>query len=328
MAKKPEDLVVGGDILATARLMRDLDDEMPSAQKVLKKLYKHTGNAHIIGVTGAPGCGKSTLVDVITELLRKKRMTVGIIAIDPTSPFSGGAILGDRIRMQKHTLDEGVFIKSLATRGHHGGLSRSTIDIVNVMDSMGKDVIIIETVGVGQDETEVVKVAHTNAVVLVPGLGDDIQAIKAGILEIADIFVVNKSDREGADRTRSELEMMIEMKQYGDGEWKPKICNTVATSGESVDELLGFIDEHRRFIGTSEKKRAHRIRKATVELMEILKSKLLEKALDDLKEHDLFDKIVADISDRKKDPYSVVEKIVNHSFAFHLLNSRKKRDGK
>jgi LAO/AO transport system kinase len=328
MGKKPEDLVIGGDILAAARLMRDLDDEIPSAQSVLKKLYKHTGNAHIIGITGAPGGGKSTLVDVLTELMRKEGKSVGIVAIDPTSPFSGGAILGDRIRMQKHALDEGVFIKSLATRGHYGGLTRSTIDIVNVMDSMGKDVIIIETVGVGQDETEIVKVAHTNAVVLVPGLGDDIQAIKAGILEIADIFVINKSDREGADRTRTELEMMIEMKEYSDSEWKPQICQTVALSGAGIDDLLGRIEEHRKFISTSDKQRDHQIRKATVELMEILKSKLVEKAVDDLKAFGLFDKIVADISSKKKDPYSVVEKIVDHSFAFHLLNSGKKRGRK
>lgn len=328
MKKKAEDLVLDGDILAAAKLMRDLDDEIPSAQKILKKLYKHTGHAYIIGVTGAPGGGKSTLVDMVTERLRKKGKSVGIVAIDPTSPFTGGAILGDRIRMQKHALDEGVFIKSLATRGHHGGLTRSTIDIVNVMDSMGKDVVIIETVGVGQDETEIVKVAHTNAVVLVPGLGDDIQAIKAGIFEIADIFVINKSDREGADRARMELETMIEMKEYGDEEWKPKICNTVATNGDGIDGLLLYIEDHRQFLSNTEKKRAYQIRKATVELMEILKSKLLEKAVDDLKNHDLFDEIVNDISEKKKDPYSVVEKIVDHRFAIHLLNSRKKRDKK
>ncbi|NIS75846.1 MAG: methylmalonyl Co-A mutase-associated GTPase MeaB [Deltaproteobacteria bacterium] len=328
MKKKAEDLVLDGDILAAAKLMRDLDDEIPSAQKILKKLYKHTGHAYIIGVTGAPGGGKSTLVDMVTERLRKKGKSVGIVAIDPTSPFTGGAILGDRIRMQKHALDEGVFIKSLATRGHHGGLTRSTIDIVNVMDSMGKDVVIIETVGVGQDETEIVKVAHTNAVVLVPGLGDDIQAIKAGIFEIADIFVINKSDREGADRARMELETMIEMKEYGDEEWKPKICNTVATNGDGIDGLLLYIEDHRQFLSNTEIKRAYQIRKATVELMEILKSKLLEKAVDDLKNHDLFDEIVNDISEKKKDPYSVVEKIVDHRFAIHLLNSRKKRDKK
>jgi LAO/AO transport system kinase len=194
--------------------MRDLDDDIPSAQRTLKTLYRHTGRAYILGITGAPGAGKSTLVDCLTELLRQEGKTIGIVAVDPTSPFSGGAILGDRIRMQKHALDEGVFIKSLATRGHLGGLSQSTVDIVNVMDAMGKDVVIVETVGVGQDEVEIVKVAHTNLVIVVPGLGDDIQALKAGILEIADIFVVNKSDREGADRTKQELETMVSMNTY------------------------------------------------------------------------------------------------------------------
>ncbi len=209
--------VLSGDIQAAARLMRDLDDEIPSAHRTLKTLYRHTGRASHPGDHGAPGAGKSTLVDCLTDQLRREGKSVGIVAIDPTSPFSGGAILGDRIRMQKHTLDDGVFIKSLATRGHLGGLSKSTIDIVNVMDAMGKDVVIIETVGVGQDEVEIVKVAHTNLVLVVPGMGDDIQALKAGILEIADIFVVNKSDREGADRTKQELETMVSMNTYGEG---------------------------------------------------------------------------------------------------------------
>ncbi|HEY5996266.1 MAG TPA: methylmalonyl Co-A mutase-associated GTPase MeaB, partial [Candidatus Deferrimicrobiaceae bacterium] len=188
MTKALVDSIRSGDVRSAARLMRDLDDGLPAAQRLLRNLYKHTGRAFILGVTGAPGAGKSTLVDALTAVFRKMGKTVGIVAIDPTSPYSGGAILGDRIRMQQHCLDEGVFIKSLATRGHLGGLSRSTIDVVNVMDAMGKDVVIIETVGVGQDEVEIVRVAHTNLVVVVPGLGDDIQAIKAGILEIADIF--------------------------------------------------------------------------------------------------------------------------------------------
>jgi len=213
--------ILSGDIQAAARLMRDLDDEIPSAHRTLKTLYRHTGRAYLLGITGAPGSGKSTLVDCLTGHLRQEGKTVGIVAIDPTSPFSGGAILGDRIRMQKHTLDDGVFIRSLATRGHLGGLSKSTLDIVNVMDAMGKDVVIIETVGVGQDEVEIVKVVHTNLVLVVPGLGDDIQALKAGILEIADIFVVNKYDREGADRTKQELETMVSMNTYGEGSGCP-----------------------------------------------------------------------------------------------------------
>jgi len=300
--------------------MRDLDDEIPSAREAIKALYAHTARSHILGITGAPGGGKSTLVDVLTGRLRKEGKSVGIVAIDPSSPFSGGAILGDRIRMQKHALDEGVFIKSLATRGHLGGLSRSTIDIVNVMDAMGKDVVIIETVGVGQDETEVVKVAHTNMVVLVPGLGDDIQAIKAGILEIADIFIVNKADREGADRARRELEYVVEMKEYGADTWKPRVLETVAIRENGVDELLEVVKEHEEFIKRDGARKEHDKRKAKVELTEILKSRLIEKAVDDLVDAGLYDRIVDEIAKKETDPYTVVERIVDHRFAFHLEN--------
>jgi len=278
----------------------------------------------MVGITGAPGGGKSTLVDVLTGRLRKEGKSVGIVAIDPSSPFSGGAILGDRIRMQKHALDEGVFIKSLATRGHLGGLSRSTIDIVNVMDAMGKDLVLIETVGVGQDETEIVKVAHTNIVVLVPGLGDDIQAIKAGILEIADIFIVNKADREGADRARRELEYVVEMKEYGSDSWKPRVLETVAIKEKGVDELLEVVMEHGEFIRRDGERKEHNIRKAKVELTEILKSRLIEKAVDDLIDAGLYDRIVEEIAKKETDPYTVVERIVDHRFAFHLETDEEK----
>ena len=195
------ELIRQGDIRATARLMRDLDEGEPQAREVLKELYKHTGRAHIVGITGSPGVGKSTLTDRLIQHLRQQGKTVGVVAVDPTSPFSGGAILGDRIRMQRHATDEGVFIRSLATRGHFGGLTVSARAIIHVLDAMGKDFILVETVGVGQDEVEIAGAAHTTIVVTVPGMGDDIQAIKAGILEIGDIFVINKADREGADRT-------------------------------------------------------------------------------------------------------------------------------
>jgi len=320
--------VIGGDVRAAARLMRDLDDEIPAAHRVLKRLYKHTGRAYILGITGAPGAGKSTLVDGLIDLLRKQGKTVGIVAIDPTSPFSGGAILGDRIRMQKHTLDEGVFIRSLATRGHMGGLSRSTIDIVNVMDAMGKDVILIETVGVGQDEVEIVKVAHTNLVLVVPGLGDDIQAIKAGILEIADIFVVNKSDREGADKTRRELETMVSMNEYGEGDWVPPVLPTVAQTGSGLPELLEAIESHRRFIYREENLGRYQAGKARVELLEILKNKLIEKAVADLERHRLLEPLLDGIARKRTDPYSVAEKVVDHSFAFHLLEEKRRSAGK
>jgi len=320
--------VLLGDIRAAARLMRDLDDEIPAAHRALKRLYKHTGRAYIIGITGAPGSGKSTLVDVLAELLRKQGKTVGIVCIDPTSPFTGGAILGDRIRMQKHALDEGVFIRSLATRGHLGGLSKSTIDIVNVMDAMGKDVILIETVGVGQDEVEIVKVAHTNLVVVVPGLGDDIQAIKAGILEIADIFVVNKSDREGADKTRRELETMVSMNDYKEGDWVPPVLPTVAPVGTGLPELLEAADRHRQHIFREENLGRYKAGKARVELLEILKKKLIEKAVDDLSRSNLLEPLLEEIARKEKDPYSIVEKVIDHSFAFHLLEGTRRESGK
>ena len=304
--------------------MRDLDDEIPAAIRTLKQLYRHTGRAYILGVTGAPGAGKSTLVNRITTLLRKRGMSVGIVAVDPTSPYSGGAILGDRIRMQEHALDDGVFIKSLATRGHLGGLSRSTIDIVNVMDAMGKDIILIETVGVGQDEVEIVKVAHTNLVLVVPGLGDDIQAIKAGILEIADIFVINKADRDGADKAKREIETMVSMSSFTEGEWKPPVLSAIAATDTGTVELLEAVDRHKEYIYQEKNLSRYRREKARVELVEILKTRLIEKAVSDLDAHGLLDPLLADMAKKRKDPYSISEKVVNHSFAFHFLSGGKK----
>ena len=304
--------------------MRYLDDEIPAAIRTLKQLYRHTGRAYILGVTGAPGAGKSTLVNRITTLLRKRGMSVGIVAVDPTSPYSGGAILGDRIRMQEHALDDGVFIKSLATRGHLGGLSRSTIDIVNVMDAMGKDIILIETVGVGQDEVEIVKVAHTNLVLVVPGLGDDIQAIKAGILEIADIFVINKADRDGADKAKREIETMVSMSSFTEGEWKPPVLSAIAATDTGTVELLEAVDRHKEYVYQEKNLYRYRREKARVELVEILKTRLIEKAVSDLDAHGLLDPLLADMAKKRKDPYSISEKVVNHSFAFHFLSGGKK----
>jgi LAO/AO transport system kinase len=319
MSKTVIEAVRAGDVRAAARLMRDLDDGIPAAQRTLRGLYRHAGKAFILGVTGAPGAGKSTLVDAMIGEFRKQGKSVGVVAIDPTSPYSGGAILGDRIRMQRHCLDEGVFIKSLATRGHLGGLSRSTIDVVNVMDAMGKDVVLIETVGVGQDEVEVVKVAHTNLVVVVPGLGDDIQAIKAGILEIADVFVVNKSDREGADRTCRDLETMVSLNDYEEGEWVPPVVRTEAYSGKGVPELVAVVARHAAHLFSGDRLEAFRREKASVELLEMLKTRLLEKAVADLEAEGLLGKLVSDIAARRKDPYGIVDKVVNHHFAHHLV---------
>ncbi len=329
MSVKPSE-ILAGDVRAAARLMRDLDDELPAAVRTLKSLYRHTGNAYIVGVTGAPGSGKSTLVNRIVTRLRGQGKKVGIVAIDPTSPYSGGAILGDRIRMQEHALDDGVFIKSLATRGHLGGLSRSTIDIVNVMDAMGKDIILIETVGVGQDEVEIVKVAHTNLVVVVPGLGDDIQAIKAGILEIADIFVVNKADRDGADKTRREIETMVSMGSYEAGEWIPPVISTVAVNDLGTAPLCDEVTRHREHVFLERNLSRYRRDKARVELLEIMKTRLVEKAVSDLEHHGLLEPLLSDLAAKRTDPYSISEKVVDHSFASRFLdrNAPSKRTGR
>src|SRR5213078_850477 len=239
--------VLAGDLQAAARLMRALDDGLPGAVEALRAIYPRTGRAFVLGITGTPGAGKSTLVDVLVARLRGEGQRVGVVAVDPSSPFSGGAILGDRIRMQRHALDPGVFIRSLATRGYLGGLSRSTFDVAHVLDAMGFQRVLIETVGVGQDEVDVMRAAHTTVVVTVPGLGDDIQAIKSGLLEIADVLVVNKADREGADRTERDLMHMLDLRT---GDRKDvEIVRTIATRGNAegsgIRELADAIEKHR-----------------------------------------------------------------------------------
>jgi LAO/AO transport system kinase len=303
--------VIRGEVRAAARLMRDIDDEIPSAREELKALFPYTGRAHIVGITGSPGTGKSTLVDHIIQSYRQRKRTVGVVAVDPTSPFTGGAILGDRVRMQRHSTDEGVFIRSLATRGHLGGLSRSTHDIVDVLDAMGKDVVLVETVGVGQDEVEIVRLAHTNVVVLIPGMGDEIQAIKAGILEVGDIFVVNKADREGADKTVRELEIMLEMNNYGPDDWRPVVLKTEAIHHKGVEELVDQIERHREFLGKrlwEEKQRA----RVHGKFMETLRDLLYEEAIKRLRENGLWEKLMRSLGERSLDPYSAAEEAMAH----------------
>jgi LAO/AO transport system kinase len=310
----PVEKVIAGDVRTVARLIRDIDDRVPEVRETLKSLYAHTGHAYVVGITGAPGVGKSTLVDQMVAHLRKAEKTVGVLAVDPTSPFSGGAILGDRIRMQRHSLDEGVFIRSLATRGHFGGLTQSTRSAIDVLDAMGKDYILVETVGVGQDEVDVVKSAQTTIIVVIPGMGDDIQAIKAGILEVGDVFVINKADREGADKTMNELRQMIDMGQqkFKEGKWTPPILKVEAVFDRGVAELLEAIEKHRTYLMESGKdqhllRRALRIRE---ELAEMIRNRLVQEVLDQLIEGGEFERAVeADLAG-ETEPYTASDNMV------------------
>ncbi len=299
--------VLTGDVRAAAKLIRRIDDGDREILPTLAQLYSHTGNAYIIGFTGSPGVGKSTLVDRIVTKFREDAKTVGVLAIDPTSPFSGGAILGDRIRMQRHFLDEGVFIRSMATRGNFGGLTRSTADAIVVLDAMGKDVIIVETVGVGQDEVDIVNSAHTTIVVTVPGMGDDIQAIKAGLMEIGDLFVVNKADREGAGKTVRDILFMLQMndeRKRLEG-WEAAVVECVATEKIGVDKVYSAILDHKMYLGDRGKLRLEKIERSRVltQFMDLFKEGLLERGLKKIGGQETLDKVVSDIMSRDNDPY-------------------------
>jgi LAO/AO transport system kinase len=299
------DRVLQGDVRAAARLMRLIDDAQPAAEPELRALFPSTGRAQLIGITGNPGSGKSTLVDRLIAHVRGQGKTVGVLAVDPTSPFTGGAILGDRIRMQDHALDPGVFIRSLATRGQLGGLSRATGDCVRVLDAMGKDLVIVETVGVGQDEVEVCRLAHTTVVVVVPGLGDDIQAIKAGILEVADLFCVNKADREGADRTVRDLRQMLELSVQ---DHEVAIVKTVASQGEGITELWDTIQAHHAFLKSGPGLLQRETLRARFELIEILRERMLRAAVERLSAQGAhLDELALRIARREIDPYGVAE---------------------
>jgi LAO/AO transport system kinase len=307
--------IVAGDVRATARLLRDIDDQIPSTHEVLKELYPHTGKAYVIGFTGSPGVGKSTLVDQMTLCCRQQSRTVGILAVDPTSPFTGGAILGDRIRMQRHFLDGGVFIRSLATRGHFGGLTKSTNDMINVLDAMGKDVILVETVGVGQDEVEIANTAHTTVMVTIPGMGDEIQAIKAGIMEIGNIFVVNKADREGSRKTVRELRNLIELglrRRESDG-WEPPIIETEALKGRGIEDLFQAIEEHRKYLLANDRGQYDEYLRKRVrsQLIEALREEAVKVLIERLEAREIsVDGLVERVARKDADPYSLVRELL------------------
>lgn len=306
--------VIDGDLRTVARLIRDIDDGLPEARRMLKELYPYTGRAYVIGITGSPGVGKSTLVDRMIQNLRARGKTVGVLAVDPTSPFSGGAILGDRIRMQRHSTDEGVFIRSLATRGHFGGLTPSTRGAISVLDAMGKDYILVETVGVGQDEIEIVRAAHTTLIVLIPGMGDDIQAIKAGILEAGDIFVINKSEREGVQKTRQELQMMIEMDKDRKvkGGWKPSIFLTEAVRNEGIEALMNGIEDHRSFMFKKDPAYLAEFLyfRSRMELFDLVKQDVIAAIMEQLTQSGQWDEFLQELVQKKTDPYSLSERII------------------
>jgi len=301
------DEIRSGNPRALARAITAIENRAPHSAELLKALFPHTGHARVIGLTGAPGAGKSTLVDQLAREYRKQQKTVGIIAVDPTSPYTGGAILGDRIRMGSHYADPGIYIRSMATRGSLGGLARTTADVTSVMDASGRDVILIETVGVGQDEVDIVRLAEVTVVILVPGMGDDVQTIKAGIMEIADVFVINKSDRDGAERVEREIRAMQSLSVRKD-EWVPPVVKTVASEGKGLEELAKAITSYQDFLGKSDVGRQKRIQNWRERLIEMLRDTLLERVM---REQDgRVDAYAADIAEHKRDPYSLVEEIV------------------
>jgi LAO/AO transport system kinase len=304
--------VLRGDQLAGAKLIRMLEEGDPMGTEVLKALYAHAGNAFVLGITGAPGCGKSTLITHIITELRQRNLKVGVVAIDPSSPLSGGAFLGDRFRMRRHTEDEGVFIRSMATRGHLGGLSKTTSETVMVLDAMGYDVIIIETVGVGQAEVEIAEFAHTKAVVCIPGMGDDIQAMKAGILEIADVFVVNKADRPGADDVVTQLRGMLEMGTIPEDAWHPPVLKTVALNAEGIAELVNAFWSHRRYLLDNGEFSKHNFEQTFQLLRRLVMEMAADKIFSSTGESTAYQTLLDALNNRKIDPFTAAETLVKN----------------
>ncbi|MGA2965333.1 MAG: methylmalonyl Co-A mutase-associated GTPase MeaB [Terriglobales bacterium] len=297
-----------GDARALARTISLVENRSPGWSDLLKALFPHTGKARIIGLTGAPGAGKSTLVDQLAKHYRKENRTVGIVAVDPTSPYTGGAILGDRIRMQDHYSDPGIYIRSMATRGSLGGLARATADVATVLDASGRDLVMIETVGVGQDEVDIVRLADVTVVILVPGMGDDVQSIKAGIMEIADIFVINKSDREGAERVERELRAMQSLAMRND-HWTPPVVKTVASEGVGTKELAKAITDYEAYLKNKDLVFKKNVENWQERLVEMLRDAMLERARARMDGGSLA-RYAAEIAEHKRDPYSLVEEIV------------------
>ena len=302
------DQVRAGDPRALGRAISTVENRAPGWSDLLKALFPHSGHARILGLTGPPGAGKSTLVDQLARHYRKENRTVGIIAVDPTSPYTGGAILGDRIRMQDHFSDSGIYIRSMATRGSLGGLARTTADVATVLDASGRDLVMIETVGVGQDEVDIVRLADVTIVILVPGMGDDVQTIKAGIMEIADIFVINKSDREGAERVEREIRALQSLAVRSDN-WTPPIVKTVASEGAGITELAAAIRDYEAYLQREHLVLKHNVQNWQDRLVEMLRDALLERAREQLG-NGAVAKYAAEIAEHKRDPYSLVEEIV------------------
>ena len=303
--------ILDGNQLAGSRLIRMLEEENPNGKDVLKHLYPYTGNAHVIGITGPPGSGKSTLVSCIISEFRKRKLKVAVVAIDPSSPISGGALLGDRIRMRRHTEDDGVFIRSLATRGHLGGLSKTTRETVLVFDAMGYEIIIIETVGVGQDEVEIAQFAHTTAVVTLPGMGDEVQAMKAGLLEIGDVLIVNKSDQPGADDIVEQLQTVFRMKPVEENAWLPPVLKTVAAKSEGITQLVDTFRRHHRFLIEGGTFSDHNFKLEFDFFQRLVTEMAAEKIFADIGDSQNYLDIIENLKNRRIDPFSAAELVTD-----------------